>query len=153
MTAVQGVSRNSSLLNNTKEYIYLRIIRKFATKYKLTHTIMKKHIWIGGILVSLLMACSSGAQQEKVEGQIDVLPAFENLTELWLATDPYKHRLMRICGVAEHFITGDATPFEKFEKYCQVFPYLAGNPVYDWSRMELSSIFHIDELPTKETAT
>ena len=43
---------------------------------------MKKHIWIGGILVSLLMACSSGAQQEKVKGQIDVLPAFENLTEL-----------------------------------------------------------------------
>ena len=23
--------------------------------------------------------------------------AFENLTELWLAPDPYKHRLMRIC--------------------------------------------------------
>ena len=43
---------------------------------------MKKHIWMGGILVSLLMACSSGAQQEKVKGQIDVLPAFENLTEL-----------------------------------------------------------------------
>ena len=77
---------------------------------------------------------------------------FENLYELWLSSDPYKHRLMRICGIDEHFITGDAEPFEKFEKYCEVFPYLAGNPVYDWSRMELSRIFGIEELPTKENA-
>ena len=77
---------------------------------------------------------------------------FENLYELWLASDPYKHRLMRICGVDEHFITGDASPFEKIEKYFEVFPSLAGNPVYDWSRMELSRIFGIDELPTKDEA-
>ena len=77
---------------------------------------------------------------------------FENLCELWLSSDPYKHRLMRICGVDEYFITGEASPFEKIEKYCEVFPYLAGNPVYDWSRMELSRIFGIDELPTKENA-
>lgn len=77
---------------------------------------------------------------------------YEDLTELWLAADPYKHRLMRICGVEEHFITGSATPYEKFEKYCEVFPLLAGNPVYDWSRMELSRIFGIDTLPTKESA-
>ena len=69
---------------------------------------------------------------------------FENLTELWLAPDPYKHRLMRICGVDEHFITGNAEPFEKFKKYCEVFPLLAGNPVYDWSRMELSMVFGVD---------
>ena len=77
---------------------------------------------------------------------------FRNLTELWLASDPYKHRLMRICGVEEKYITGDATPYEKFEKYCEIFPLLAGNPVYDWSRMELSRIFGIDILPTKQTA-
>lgn len=77
---------------------------------------------------------------------------FENLTELWIASDPYKHRLMRICGIEEHFITGNADPFEKFEKYCEVFPYLAGNPVYDWSRMELSRLFGINEHPSKRTA-
>lgn len=77
---------------------------------------------------------------------------FENLTELWLAPDPYKHRLMRICGVDEHFITGNAEPFEKFKKYCEVFPLLAGNPVYDWSRMELSMVFGIDDLPCSENA-
>lgn len=77
---------------------------------------------------------------------------FEDLTELWLASDPYKHRLMRICGVEERYITGDASSYEKFEKYCQVFPLLAGNPVYDWSRMELHRILGIDKLPCKENA-
>ena len=41
---------------------------------------MKKCIYVSALLVSLLMACSPSAQ--KGEGQIDVLPAFENLTEL-----------------------------------------------------------------------
>lgn len=77
---------------------------------------------------------------------------FENLTELWLTPDPYKHRLMRICGIDEHFITGNAEPFEKFQKYCEVFPYLAGNPVFDWSRMELERVFGITEMPSRETA-
>ena len=77
---------------------------------------------------------------------------FDNITELWLASDPYKHRLMRICGVEEYFITGAADPYEKFKRYCQVFPYLAGNPVYDWSRMELQQTFGIDIIPNAENA-
>ena len=77
---------------------------------------------------------------------------YENITELWLASDPYKHRLMRICGVPEAYITGDAEPFEKFQKFCRVFPFLAGNPVYDWSRMELRSVFGIEAMPDGEHA-
>lgn len=77
---------------------------------------------------------------------------FENLYELWLATDPYKHRLMRIMGVEERYITGDASPYEKLSKYCEIFPLLIGTPVYDWSRMELSRIFGITVCPTRETA-
>ena len=77
---------------------------------------------------------------------------FDNLTELWLAPDPYKHRLMRICGIEEELITGNADPYEKFEAFFRVFPYLAGNPVYDWARMELSKIFSINVLPSKENA-
>lgn len=77
---------------------------------------------------------------------------YESIYDLWLATDPYKHRLMRICGVPEYFITGDAAPYEKFEKFCSVLPLLAGNPVYDWSRMEMSRIFGIEEMPCKENA-
>ena len=70
---------------------------------------------------------------------------FSDIYELWIKSDPYKHRLMRICGVAERYITGDASAYEKFRKYCEIFPTLAGNPVYDWSRMEMSYIFGIDE--------
>lgn len=77
---------------------------------------------------------------------------FENLTQLWLTPDPYKHRLMRICGVPEYYITGKADDYEKFEKFCEIFPGLAGNPVYDWSRMELREIFGIEEILCKENA-
>ena len=42
---------------------------------------MKKHFWIAGVLAGLMMACSP-ASQDQAEGSIDVLPAFENLTEL-----------------------------------------------------------------------
>lgn len=77
---------------------------------------------------------------------------FEDLCALWLAPDPYKHRLMRINGIPEYLITGDAEPYEKFEQYCAVFPCLAGNPVYDWSRMELLQVFGIEEMPNKATA-
>jgi glucuronate isomerase len=77
---------------------------------------------------------------------------FPDITALWLTPDPYKHRLMRICGIPEQYITGDAEPFEKFEKFCGVFPYLAGNPVFDWSKMELSAVFGIEEMPTAENA-
>lgn len=43
---------------------------------------MKKSIWMGGLLAGLLTACSPSTKTEKMRGQIDVLPAFENLTEL-----------------------------------------------------------------------
>lgn len=75
---------------------------------------------------------------------------FPDITALWLTPDPYKHRLMRICGIPERYITGDAEPFDKFEKFCGVFPYLAGNPVFDWSKMELSAVFGIEEMPSAE---
>ena len=77
---------------------------------------------------------------------------FSSIHELWVEKDPYKHRLLRICGIPERLITGDATPREKFKAFCGAFPYFVGNPVYDWARMELSSIFGIDELPDTENA-
>lgn len=77
---------------------------------------------------------------------------YDDIVSLWFTPDPYKHRLMRICGVKEHYITGKADPFEKFQKYCEIFPYLAGNPVYDWSRMELSQVFGIEDEISGENA-
>ncbi len=77
---------------------------------------------------------------------------FTDITHLWLAADPYKHRLMRICGVPEYYITGNASSFEKFQKFCEIFPGLVGTPVYDWSIMELTQIFGIEETPSLDTA-
>lgn len=43
---------------------------------------MKKHLYLSILLANLLMACSPTTQKGKEQGLIDVLSAFENLTEL-----------------------------------------------------------------------
>lgn len=68
---------------------------------------------------------------------------FEDIAQLWLLGDPYKHRVMRICGVNESLITGTAGHKEKFRTWCKTYPKLLGGPMYDWSRMELETIFDI----------
>lgn len=70
---------------------------------------------------------------------------YYDIYELWIAPDPYKHRAMRMCGVFEEFITGNATNKEKFIKWCETVQKLIGNPLWDWSHMEISIIFGIDE--------
>ena len=69
---------------------------------------------------------------------------YENLAELWVISDPYKHRAMRICGIAERYITGDASAYEKFMAWMSVLPKLIGNPLYDWSILEMDRIFRIE---------
>lgn len=73
--------------------------------------------------------------------------SYENLARLWLISDPYKHRAMRICGVEEKYITRDASDYEKFVKWMSVLPRLIGNPLYDWSVLEMKRIFDIDLIP------
>ena len=69
---------------------------------------------------------------------------FSDIGELWLAGDHYKWRAMRLCGVDEKYITGEADFKEKFQKYAEIVPLLAGNPLYYWTHMELSQVFGID---------
>jgi glucuronate isomerase len=76
--------------------------------------------------------------------------SFSNLTELWIESDPYKHRAMRICGVEEKYITGEAEDYEKFEAWMSILPKLIGNPLYHWSILEMKRIFNIELEP--ETA-
>lgn len=71
---------------------------------------------------------------------------FENISKIWLAGDHYKWRAMRTLGIEEKFITGDATDYQKFEKWAYTLPYTLRNPLYHWSQMELSRYFGIDEL-------
>ena len=78
--------------------------------------------------------------------------SFSDIGELWLAGDHYKWRAMRLCGVDEKYITGDATFKEKFFKYAEILPRMAGNALYIWSHMELSMIFGITEPLNKESA-
>lgn len=78
--------------------------------------------------------------------------AFDNITDLWLRTDPYKHRAMRICGVPERGITGDAGDKEKFLAWCGIVPRLIGNPLYDWSNMEMRDALGVDIAINAESA-
>ena len=66
---------------------------------------------------------------------------FENITQVWLGGDHYKWRQMRTCGVDEKYITGDASDYEKFEKWAECMPKLIGNPLYHWSHYELKYYF------------
>jgi glucuronate isomerase len=71
--------------------------------------------------------------------------AFTNLTDIWLRGDHYKWRVMRANGVAERFITGDATDREKFQHFAETMPYTLRNPIFHWSHMELRKPFGISD--------
>jgi glucuronate isomerase len=77
---------------------------------------------------------------------------YNTITEVWLGGDHYKWRAMRSCGVAEHYITGNATPAEKFQKWAETIPDLIGNPLYHWTHLELQRYFDIHEPLNGENA-
>ncbi len=77
---------------------------------------------------------------------------YATITEVWLGGDHYKWRAMRSCGVPEYYITGDATPAEKFQKWGETMPLLIGNPLYHWTHLELQRYFGITEPLTGENA-
>ena len=77
---------------------------------------------------------------------------FKNITDLWLSGDHYKWRLMRANGVKETYITGEASDWEKFQKFAETIPYTMRNPMYHWTHMELQRVFGIDTLLSPETA-
>jgi glucuronate isomerase len=68
---------------------------------------------------------------------------FATLTEIWLAGDHYKWRAMRTAGVDERFITGNASDWEKFERWAETVPKTFRNPLYHWTHLELKRPFGI----------
>ena len=70
-------------------------------------------------------------------GAIAADKPFGSLYEVWVKADPYKHRAMRICGVPERLITGNAPESEKMAAWEATRPKLVGNPLFTWSRMEM----------------
>ncbi|MDR0916331.1 MAG: glucuronate isomerase [Oscillospiraceae bacterium] len=77
---------------------------------------------------------------------------FTDLADAWLTGDHYKWRLMRICGVDERFITGDAPNYEKIQRFAEILPRCVGNPVYHWTHLELRRYFDCDLPLNADTA-
>ncbi|MBI9021051.1 MAG: glucuronate isomerase, partial [Verrucomicrobia bacterium] len=90
--------------------------------------------------------CHLSAQEVAEDKQYD------NLGECWLGGDHYKWRAMRTNGVAEKFVTGDASWRDKFQKWAETVPQTIRNPLYHWTHLELQRYFDIDTLLSPETA-
>ncbi len=85
-------------------------------------------------------------------GDIAANRKFESMTKVWLEGDHYKWRGMRSNGVNERYITGDASDWEKFEKWAETVPYTMRNPLYHWTHMELKKPFGIQKVLNKDSA-
>ncbi|MGC8759403.1 MAG: glucuronate isomerase [Bryobacteraceae bacterium] len=77
---------------------------------------------------------------------------FANLFEIWLEGDHYKWRAMRANGIPEKYITGDASPKEKYLAWARTVPNTLRNPLYHWTHLELKRYFGIDELLDEKNA-
>lgn len=77
---------------------------------------------------------------------------FENITQIWLYGDHYKWRAMRTNGVEEKYCTGDASDWEKFEKWAETVPHTIRNPLFHWTHLELKKFFGIEKILSPETA-
>lgn len=81
---------------------------------------------------------------------------YPNITRIWLNEgtygDHYKWRLMRANGVPEELITGDGDEYEKFLAWADTIEKSYGNPLYEWTHLELKRFFHIDDVFTRESA-
>jgi len=69
---------------------------------------------------------------------------FNNLSEIWLHGDHYKWRAMRANGVDEKYCTGNASDWEKFQKWAETAPFTMRNPLYHWTHLELRNPFGIN---------
>ena len=76
--------------------------------------------------------------------------SFGNLAEIWIckdgAGDHYKWRLMRAAGVPEELISGDGDDYEKFLAFVKTVEQAPGNPIFEWSHLELRRYFGIEDV-------
>ncbi|NTZ19558.1 glucuronate isomerase [Paenibacillus sp. JMULE4] len=77
---------------------------------------------------------------------------FKNITEVWLNGDHYKWRVMRANGIEEKYITGDASDYDKFLAWAKTVPMTIGNPLFQWSHLELRRFFGIHDLINEKNA-
>ena len=77
---------------------------------------------------------------------------FGNLSQMWLNGDHYKWRAMRTNGIDERYCTGNASDYEKFEKWAETVPNTLRNPLYHWTHLELQRYFGISKLLNPQSA-
>ncbi len=77
---------------------------------------------------------------------------FANITQIWLYGDHYKWRAMRTNGIDEKYCTGNASDWEKFEKWAATVPQTIRNPLYHWTHLELKRFFGVGKLLDPSTA-
>ncbi|MBO9635091.1 MAG: glucuronate isomerase [Chitinophagaceae bacterium] len=71
---------------------------------------------------------------------------FGNISQVWLYGDHYKWRAMRTNGVEEKYCTGNASDWEKFQKWAETVPYTLRNPLYHWTHLELQRYFDVKDI-------
>jgi glucuronate isomerase len=76
---------------------------------------------------------------------------YANAWQLFAATDHYVWEVLRKCGVTEDYLTGSRNPEEKWLKMAEVFPAVAGNPVYEWIHLDLKRYLGIGDLLGPDT--
>ena len=78
--------------------------------------------------------------------------SFANLFDIWLSSDHYKWRAMRINGEPERYCTGDAEPYEQFLAFARTVPQTLRNPLHHWTHLELARYFGINRLLNETSA-
>lgn len=81
---------------------------------------------------------------------------YENITRMWIfdgqAGDHYKWRIERANGVSEKLITGDGDDYDKFMAWAGTIERAIGNPLYEWTNLELKRYFGVNEPFTTKSA-
>lgn len=80
--------------------------------------------------------------------------SFSNITEAWLYGDHYKWRAMRANGVEERYVTGGegVSDYDRFLAWARTVPQTIGNPLYQWSHLELQRFFGLYDLINEKNA-
>lgn len=77
---------------------------------------------------------------------------FRDMAEFWMSGDHYIWRAMRLAGVEERFITGDASGEEKFLAWVGVLEGLVGCQLYAWTQQQMAFLFEEEEPLTLDNA-
>ena len=75
---------------------------------------------------------------------------WDDIADVWLGGDHYKWRQLRSNGFEERFCSGRgkdgcASGWERFEAFAKSMERMVGNPLFDWSHLELARYFGVTE--------